>query len=29
VVTTDIEGVYRTLGSACYFPYHWMVDGIN
>ncbi len=29
VVTTDIEGVYNTLGSACYFPYHWFVDGIN
>ena len=29
VVTTEVEGVYRTLGSACYFPYHWMVDGIN
>jgi predicted choloylglycine hydrolase len=29
VVTTDVKGVYRTLGSACYFPYHWVMDGIN
>ncbi len=29
VVNTEVEGVYKTLGSACYFPYHWMVDGIN
>ena len=29
MVTTDVDGVYRTMGSACYFPYHWMVDGIN
>jgi predicted choloylglycine hydrolase len=29
VVTTDVEGVYKTLGSACYFPYHWVMDGIN
>ena len=28
-VTTDVDGVYKTLGSACYFPYHWMMDGIN
>jgi predicted choloylglycine hydrolase len=29
VVTTNVEGVYRTLGSACYFPYHWVMEGIN
>jgi predicted choloylglycine hydrolase len=29
VVTTHVEGAHRTLGSACYFLYHWIVDGIN
>ena len=29
VVNTEVEGVYKTLGSGCYFPYHWMVEGIN
>jgi hypothetical protein len=29
MVTTDVEGAYRTLGTSCYFLYHWMMDGIN
>ena len=29
VVTTDVEGAYRTLGSACYALYHFVSEGIN
>ncbi|UCG49370.1 MAG: linear amide C-N hydrolase [Phycisphaerales bacterium] len=29
VVTTELEGAYRTIGNACYMLYHWIEDGFN
>ena len=29
LVTTQLEGTYRTIGNTCYMLYHWVEDGFN
>ena len=29
VVTTEMEGAYRTIVNTCYMLYHWIEDGFN